>query len=57
MVIYFITFASGKQKYYDAANRLINQAENTKYFDKIILYTEKDFQLFSIVRLILTMQN
>jgi hypothetical protein len=38
----FITFGAGAQNYYDAAERLKNQASNLNVFDKIICYTDKD---------------
>ena len=41
---YFITFGSGGQNYYDAVNRLVNQAQNLNYFDKIIGYTDNDLK-------------
>jgi hypothetical protein len=40
----FITFGAGGQNYYDAGKRLIKQAKSTGYFDKIILYTDKDLE-------------
>ena len=40
----FITFGAGGQNYIDAGKRLIKQAKSTGYFDKIILYTEKDLK-------------
>lgn len=40
----FITFGAGGQNYYDAGKRLIKQAKSTGYFDKIILYTDKDLK-------------
>ena len=41
---YFITFAAGNQDYINAGNRIINQAKNTKLFDKHIFYNEKYLQ-------------
>jgi galactitol-specific phosphotransferase system IIB component len=41
---YFITFGAGGQNYYDAVNRLVNQAQNLNYFDKIIGYTDNDLK-------------
>jgi len=41
---YFITFGAGGQNYYDAGNRLINQARNLTVFEKLILYTDKDLK-------------
>ena len=41
---YFITFCGGEKNYYDAANRLIEQAQNINLFDKIILYTEQNLK-------------
>lgn len=40
----FITFGAGGQNYIDAGERLIKQAKSTGYFDKIILYTDKDLK-------------
>lgn len=40
----FITFGAGGQNYIDAGKRLIKQAKSTGYFDKTILYTEKDLK-------------
>ena len=40
----FITFGAGGPNYIDAGKRLIKQAKSTGYFDKIILYTEKDLK-------------
>ena len=40
----FITFGAGGQNYINAGKRLIKQAESTGYFDKTILYTEKDLK-------------
>lgn len=40
----FITFAAGRQNYYDAVNRLTTQANNLNIFDKIIGYTDKDLK-------------
>ncbi len=44
-MIYFITFGS-HDNYIDAAKRLILQAENLNIFDKIILYTLDDIELY-----------
>jgi hypothetical protein len=41
-MIIFITFGAGGQNYYDAIERLKNQASNLNIFDKIIAYTDKD---------------
>ena len=41
-MIVLITFGAGGQHYYDAIERLKNQAFNLNLFDKIILYTDKD---------------
>ena len=41
-MIVFITFGAGGQNYYDAIERLGNQASNLNLFDKIITYTDKD---------------
>ena len=38
----FISFGAGGSNYVSAGKRLTKQAEATGYFDKIILYTEKD---------------
>ena len=38
----FVTFGAGEEKYIEAGNRLVEQAKQTGYFDKIIFYTEKD---------------
>lgn len=40
----FITFGAGGQNWYDAGNRIINQAKNVNIFDKIKLYTDKDLK-------------
>lgn len=40
----FITFGAGGQNYIDAGKRLIKQAKSTGYFDKTILYTDKDLK-------------
>jgi hypothetical protein len=37
---YFITFGAGSDNYIKAGERLISQAENTKLFNEIILYTD-----------------
>jgi hypothetical protein len=37
---YFITFGAGSQNYYDAVDRLINQAINLNLFDKTIKYND-----------------
>ena len=36
-----ITFGGGGQNYIEAGNRLINQAKDSKLFDKVILYTDE----------------
>ena len=36
--IYFITFSAGSQNFYDAGNRLINQANNLNLFNNIQKY-------------------
>lgn len=41
-MIIFITFGAGGQNYYDAIERLKNQASNLNVFNKIIAYTDKD---------------
>ena len=41
-MIVFITFGAGEQNYYDAIERLKNQASNLNVFDNIIAYTDKD---------------
>lgn len=43
-MIVFITFGAGKQNYVDAGKRLIQQAKSTGYFDKTILFTERDLK-------------
>ena len=40
----FITFGAGLDKFTDAANRLMNQVEKTGFFDKTILYSEKNLK-------------
>jgi CMP-N-acetylneuraminic acid synthetase len=40
----FITFGAGGEKYINAGKRLVEQAKNTGYFDKIILYTDKNLK-------------
>jgi hypothetical protein len=42
MQIYFITFGS-THNYSESLNRIRQEAENLGVFDKIIIYTEKDF--------------
>lgn len=42
----FITFGGGAQRFIDAGKRLIEQAESTNYFDKLIFYTPKELQEF-----------
>lgn len=42
MRVYFITFGS-THNYLTSLNRIKLQAENSGFFDKIIVYTEKDF--------------
>lgn len=42
--IYFITFSGGGQNFYDAGNRLINQAKNLNLFNKTILYTDESLK-------------
>ena len=39
--IYFITFSAGSQNFYDAGNRLINQANNLNLFNNTFLYTDE----------------
>jgi hypothetical protein len=41
---YFITFSGGSQNYYDAGNRLLNQANNLNIFDRTILYTDDNLK-------------
>ena len=41
-MIVLITFGAGGQNYYDAIERLKNQASNLNVFDNIIAYTDKD---------------
>ena len=41
---YLITFGAGKKNYIDAGKRLIKQANNTNYFDKTILFTDKELK-------------
>jgi len=43
-MISFITFGAGDQKYYDAGNRLIEQAQQLNVFDNIKLYTDIDLK-------------
>jgi len=40
----FITFGAGNQNYYDAVDRLTEQASNLNIFDNIIGYTDKDLK-------------
>jgi hypothetical protein len=40
--IYFICFAGGDQKYFDAQNRLLNQVGDLNIFDEIIGFTPTD---------------
>jgi hypothetical protein len=40
----FITFGAGGQNYYDAGNRLINQAVSVELFDILYCYTDKDLK-------------
>tara|TARA_B100000579_G_C22684950_1_gene782162 strand:- start:30 stop:815 length:786 start_codon:yes stop_codon:yes gene_type:complete len=40
----FITFGAGEQNYINAGKRLVKQAKSTGYFDKTILYTDKDLK-------------
>ena len=42
MTIYFISFGS-THNYSNSLNRIKKQAEDSGFFDKIIIYTEKDF--------------
>lgn len=42
--LYFITFGGGSQNYYDAVDRLTNQAKQLNIFDKIIGYTDDDLK-------------
>jgi len=42
--IHFITFGGPSQNYYDAVNRLCNQAKEFNLFDTIIGYTDKDLK-------------
>ena len=37
---WFITFGAGSPNYYEAGNRLINQANSVELFDKTTLYTD-----------------
>ena len=37
---WFITFGAGSKNYYEAGDRLINQANSVELFDKTTLYTE-----------------
>jgi len=45
MKTYFITFGAGGQNYYDAIERLSNQAKNTNIFDNIKAYTDTDLKM------------
>jgi hypothetical protein len=40
----FITFGAGAQNYYDAGERLLQQAKNIDIFDQCILYTDRDLK-------------
>ena len=40
----FITFGAGGQKYIDAGNRILNQANKTELFDECKLYTDTDLK-------------
>jgi len=40
----FITFGAGGQHYYDAGERLLQQAKNTGVFDQCILYTDRNLK-------------
>lgn len=40
----FITFSAGGDHYIQAGNRLISQAKATGYFDRLILYTDKELK-------------
>lgn len=44
MTKHFITFAAGEQKYYDAATRLIRQAQNINLFDNTRVFTDHDLK-------------
>jgi len=41
---YFITFGAGDKNYYEAGERLLNQANNIQLFDKTIFYTDADLK-------------
>ena len=41
---YLITFGAGSQNYINAGKRLIEQANNTNYFDKTFLFTDKELK-------------
>lgn len=44
MKTHFITFGAGAQNYYDAVDRLQNQAKQIDLFDNITTYSDKDLQ-------------
>jgi len=41
---YFITFGAGGQNFYDAGNRLMDQANNLNLFDKLTFYTDENLK-------------
>lgn len=41
---YCITFGAGNDNYIKAGERLFNQVNNTNYFDRVILFTDKDLK-------------
>jgi hypothetical protein len=43
--LYFICFAGGDKKYFDAQNRLLNQIRGLKLFDEIIGFTPADLDI------------
>ena len=43
--IYFITFGGGGKNYIEAGERLIRQARKTGFFNKTILYTDKQLHM------------
>jgi hypothetical protein len=45
MKVHFITFGAGEQNYYDATERLYNQAKNICLFDNITVYTDRDLKM------------